>query len=132
MTRDQILEALAHPPAPAFGGRAVDDHAERIDGLGIDEDAHLDEIAVAIADLVIVEARIAAADRFEPIVEIEHDFVERQFVRHLRAAADIGEILLDTAALLAQLEDRAEIYVGAMDHRFDPSTEEHTSELQSL
>src|SRR3546814_6077358 len=34
MTRDQILEALAHPPAPAFGGRAVDDHAERIDGLG--------------------------------------------------------------------------------------------------
>src|SRR3546814_17062214 len=50
MTRDQILEALAHPPAPAFGGRAVDDHAERIDGLGIDEDAHLDEIAVAIAE----------------------------------------------------------------------------------
>src|SRR3546814_4255642 len=104
--------------------------------LGIDEDAHLDEIAVAIADLVIVEARIAAADRFEPIVEIEHDFVERQFVRHLRAAADIGEILLDTAAILAQLEGRAEIFVGAIDHRFDPRfgdrSEEHTSELQSL
>src|SRR3546814_5218702 len=78
MARDQIREALEHPPAPAFGGRAVDDHAERIDGLGIDEDAHLDEIAVAIADLVIVEARIAAADRFEPIVEIEHDFVRSE------------------------------------------------------
>src|SRR3546814_20907254 len=62
MTRDQILEALAHPPAPAFGGRAVEDHAERIDGLGFDEDAHLVEIAVAIADLVIVKAHIATAE----------------------------------------------------------------------
>ena len=51
--------------------------------------------------------------RFQPVVEIEHHFVERQFVGHLRAAADIGQVLLDAAAVLAQLQDRAEIFVGA-------------------
>ena len=34
--------------------------------------------------------------------------------------ADIGEVLLDAAAVLAQLEDRAEIFVGDVDGRLDP------------
>jgi hypothetical protein len=36
---------------------------QRIDRFVVDEDAHLDEVALAVADLVIVEAGIAAADR---------------------------------------------------------------------
>src|SRR5690606_17991295 len=63
VTRDEILEALAHMPAPRFRSGAMDDHAQRVDRLVVDEDRHLDEIPLAIADLVIIEARIAAADR---------------------------------------------------------------------
>jgi len=77
----------------------VDDHRQRIDRLVVDEDAHLDEIAGAVTDLVIVERCITAADALQPVVKVEHHLVERQFVGDLRAAADIGQILLDAAAL---------------------------------
>src|SRR3546814_3616638 len=81
---------------------------------------------------MIVERRIAAADALQPVIEIEHDLVERQLIGDLRAAADISEVLLHPAAVLAQLQDRAEIVVGHVNHRLDPRSEEHTSELQSL
>ncbi len=62
-----------------------------------------------MADLVIVEAGIAAADRFQAVVEVEHDFVQRQLVAELgagvAAGADVGQVLLDAAAVLAELED---------------------------
>ena len=83
----------------------MDDHAQRVDRLVVDQDAHLDQIAFAQADLFVVEAGIAAADAFQAVVEIEHHFVERQFVADLRAAAHIGQAGLDAAAVLAQLED---------------------------
>src|SRR3546814_18924455 len=63
---------------------------------------------------------IAAADALQPVIEIEHDLVERQHIGDLRAAADISEVLLHPAAVLAQLQDRAEIVVGHVNHRLDP------------
>jgi hypothetical protein len=117
---DEVLQALAHAAAAGLGAGAVDDHAERVDRLAVDQDAHLDEVALAVADLVIVEAGIAAADRFQPVVEVEHHFVQRQLVGELGAAGDIGQVLLNAAAVLAELEDRAEIVVGDIDGRLDP------------
>src|SRR5438309_2617673 len=72
VARDQLLQALAHAAAPRLGGAAVDDHAQGVDRLLVDEDAHLDEVALAIADLLIIEARIALRNAFQPVVEIEH------------------------------------------------------------
>jgi len=43
--RDQLFQLFAHYPATAFRAAAVDDHRESIDGLGIDEYRHLNEIA---------------------------------------------------------------------------------------
>src|SRR3546814_8771465 len=43
-----------------------------------------------------------------------------QLIGDLRAAADISEVLLHPAAVLAQLQDRAEIVVGHVNHRLDP------------
>src|SRR5688572_17381534 len=120
MARDEVLEALAELAAAGLGGDAVDDHRERVDRLAVDQDVHLDEVALAVADLVIVEARIAAADRLQPVVEVEHHLVQRQLVGELGAAGDVGEVLLDAAAVLAELEDRAEIFVGDVDGRLDP------------
>ena len=53
-----------HAAAAGFGVAAVDDHAERVDRLLVDQDAHLDEVARAVADLVIVEAGIALGCHF--------------------------------------------------------------------
>jgi hypothetical protein len=98
----------------------VHDHRKRIDRLVVDQDAHLDEIALAQADLLIVEAGIAAADRLQPIIEIEHHLVQRQLVIHLRAPAHIGEAGLDAAPVLTQLQDAAQIFVGRVDGGLDP------------
>src|SRR6185312_16028241 len=116
---DEVFQALAHAAAAGLGVGSVDDHAQRIDRLVVDEDAHLDEVALAVADLVIVEARIAAADRFQAVVEVEHNFVQRKLVAEhgagVASGADIGQVLLDAAAVLAELEHASEIFVGNVD-----------------
>ncbi len=120
MARDQLLQLLAHGAAAAFGARAVDDHGQRIHRIAIDQDRHLDEIAFLIILDVIIEAGIAAAHRFQPVVEIEHHFVERQLVDHHGARAGIGEFDLAAAAVLAELQHRAQIFVGHEDGGLDP------------
>src|SRR3546814_7316752 len=72
MAGDEFLHPFAHVPPARLGSAGVDDHRQRIDILAVDEDRHLDEIALAVADLVIIEAGVAPADRFQPVVEIEH------------------------------------------------------------
>ena len=120
MAWDQFLQPLAHAAPARLGGAAVDDHRQRVDRFLVDQNRHLHEVALAIADLVIIEAGIALRQRLQSIVEIEHDLVERQFIGRLRAAADIGQVLLDTAPVLAQLQDAAQIFVGDIDGRLDP------------
>ena len=56
MARDQVFQPLAHAAPARLRGAAVDDHAQRVDRLAVDEDAHLDKVALAVADLVIIEA----------------------------------------------------------------------------
>jgi hypothetical protein len=56
MAGDEVLEALAELAAPGLGGGAVDDHAEGVDRLAAGQAVHPDEVAVAVADLVIFEA----------------------------------------------------------------------------
>jgi hypothetical protein len=43
----------------------VHQHGQRVDGLGVDEDAELDEVALAIVGELVVEAGIALADRLQ-------------------------------------------------------------------
>jgi hypothetical protein len=73
-----------------------------------------------VADLVVVEAGIAARDRLQPVVKVEHHLVQGQLVGELGAPGDVGQILLDAAAVLAELQDRPEIFVGHIDGRLDP------------
>ena len=119
LNRCRGIRSLSRSQAAGLGGDAVDDR-QRVDRLAVDQDVHLDEVALAVADLVIVEAGIAAADRLQPVVEVEHHLIEGQLVGELGAAGDVGEVLLDAAAVLAELEDRAEIFVGDVDGRLDP------------
>ena len=98
----------------------MDEHGERVDRLGVDQDAHLHEIAVAIVGDLIVEGGVALRDRLQPVIEIEHHLVQRQIVDHHGALADIVEIDLHAAPVLTELQDRAEIVVGRQDRRPDP------------
>src|SRR6185437_14589379 len=99
---------------------AIDDDGERIDWIAIDEDRHLHEVAFLIALDVIVEAGIAAGNRFQAVVEIEYHFVERQLVDQHRARAGIGEFDLATTAVFAKLKHRTQIFVGYENGGFDP------------
>ena len=71
MPRDQVFQALAHAAASCLRGAAVDDHAQRVDRVAVDEDAHLDKVALAVADLVVIERRITSAYALQPVVEVE-------------------------------------------------------------
>src|SRR3954453_1781903 len=57
VARDEVLQPLAHAAAARLRGAAVDDHAQRVDRLFVDQDAHLDEVALAVAELLVIEAR---------------------------------------------------------------------------
>ena len=120
LPRDQVLQSLAQGAAAPLGLLAVDDDRERVDRLAVDEDVHQHEVALAVVVDLVVEAGIAAADRFQPVVEIEDDLVQRQAIDQHRPVAGIGQIDLLAAALFAQRQDRPEIGVGDEDRRLDP------------
>ena len=107
MAGDEVFHPFAHVAAAGFGGAAVDDHGEGVHGLHVDHDRHFHQVAFAVADLVVIEAGIAAGDGFQAIVEIEHDFVEWKFIDDLGAAAHVRQVFLDAAAILAEFQDTA-------------------------
>jgi hypothetical protein len=95
----------------------VHDHRERIDRIAVHEDVELDERRLPVAGHVIVERRVAARNGLQAIVEVQHDFVERQLVRDEHAVlGDVLQALLDAALLLAQLENAADVLVRRQHH----------------
>ena len=55
----------------------------------------------------------------QPVVEVEDHLVEREVVDHHGAGAGVGEVELDAAAVLAELQHVAEVLVGDEDGRLD-------------
>ena len=110
---DQIAAALV-------GLIAVADQRQRVHRLAADQHVQLHQIGFAIARQVIVERRVAARNALQPVVEIEHDFVERHLVgEHDARRREILEIFLHAALFLAQLQDAADRFLGRDDHGGD-------------
>ena len=87
---------------------AVHQHGERVDGLAVDQDVHLHQIALAVELHVVVEAGVALRNGFQAVVEIQYHFVERQLVdQHHTVLADVFQLLLDATAVFAELEQTA-------------------------
>ena len=61
--------------SPVLGLGPVDDHGECVDGFAVHQDRDLDQIALFVVLHLIIEAGVAARNRFEAIVEIEDDLV---------------------------------------------------------
>ena len=100
---DDRVKAVVLDMRTFLGAGAVHHSAERIHRFVVNQNRHLDQRILTVADHLIVERGIAAADALQPVIEIEHHLVERQFIGDLRAAAHVSEVGLDAAPVLTQL-----------------------------
>ena len=77
--------------------------------LAVDQDVELDEVALAVADEVVVEGAVALGDRLQPVVEVEDHLGQRAARRSMstRSAVRYSIFLLLAAAVLAELHDGA-------------------------
>src|SRR5271168_2658363 len=90
----------------------MDDDRERVDRFAGDQNVELDHGRLPSAGQLIVKRSIAARDGLEPIVEIENDFVQRQFIReHDARGGYIFKVELAAALLFDELEDSADVFL---------------------
>ena len=100
---------------------------QRIHRIAADQDIHLHHRRNPVPVHVVIERSIAARDDLQPVVEIQHDLVQRKFVgQHHARLGDVLEVHLAPALVFHQLQDPADIlFVGQdlrQDHRlFDRS-----------
>ena len=120
VARDKLFEAFAHLASAAFRIIAVNQHRERINGIAIDEDRHFHKVAFAQAYGLIIKTCIAFRDRFQPVIKIKHNFIERQFIFHHGAPINIGQIGLNPATILAEFQYPAQMLIRCHNRRFDP------------
>ena len=112
MAGDEFLQLLAHCAAPGLGPVAMNHHRERVDGLLVDEDLHLDKVVHLMARKLIVKARIPFRDRLQAVMEVEDDFIQRQIIGHHGAGTRVAELFLNATAVMAKLQYVAKIIVG--------------------
>ena len=85
---------------------------QRVHRLAADQHVELHEIGFAIAGKVVIERSVAARNALQPVVEIEHDFVERHFVgEHDARGREVFEFLLHAALFLAQRQHAADRFL---------------------
>src|SRR5512142_941168 len=76
LARDHLLQLLGDLAPPVVRLVLVNDDAEGVDRFAIQQDVELDELARAVAQELVIDRRIAAANRLQLVVEIENDFGE--------------------------------------------------------
>jgi hypothetical protein len=116
LARDQLAHALDQNLAALVGEVAMDDHRKRVHRLARDQHVQPHHRRDAISGQMVIERRVAARRALQPVVEIEHDLVQRQLVESAsRARADVFELLLHAALLFEQRQNAAQILL-ARDH----------------
>ena len=78
--RDDFDEFFADGAAFAFSFGAVDEAGEGIDRLFIDADLKFDDVAFLIAIEFVIKRAVAACDRFEFVIEVGDDLIQRKAV----------------------------------------------------
>ena len=97
----------------------MDHGRERIHRLVIHQNRHFHEVILAVASHLIVKGRIAFGHRFQTVIEVKDHLIQRQIIDHHGAGARVGEVFLDAATVLAQLQHVAEVVIGHKNCRFD-------------
>src|SRR5215510_783587 len=110
LARNHLLQFLGDLAAPLVRLVGVDDHAEGVDRLAVQKDIEFDELARAVAQELVVERCIAAADRLQLVVEVENDFGERELEGELDArGVDVVHPLVHAAPFLPQLHHPTDV-----------------------
>src|SRR5688572_15283087 len=103
---NQVLELLGDLASPFIRFISVNDDAESVDRLAVQQHIELHEFPGAIGKELIVERRIAARNRLQLVVEIEDDFRQRKLEMKFDARrVQVMHPLVDAATLLAELHD---------------------------
>ncbi|SKU54716.1 Uncharacterised protein [Mycobacteroides abscessus subsp. abscessus] len=63
----------------------MDDGAERVDRLSLQQDVDLDQIGLLLAGLLVIQAGVAARARLQRVKEVEDDLAQRHRVAQLDA-----------------------------------------------
>src|SRR5271156_1826420 len=120
LARYQLAHLFAKRPAPFVSLVAMHDYRKRVYHLAIDPNIQFNQRPCPEVQKLVVQRGVSAAHRFQPIVKVEDDFGERQFVVQDDALlAEEAQIALDAPAVLAQLHRGAEVLLGHVDRRED-------------
>ena len=96
----------------------MDDRAERIHRLAVQQDVNLHQVRHLGSVLLIVEGGITLRPRLEDIEEIEDDLGQGQLVVQFNAVlGQVVQTLLDAAPHLAKLHDRSDVFSRGQDRR---------------
>ena len=61
------------------------DRAERVNGLTLQQDVHLDQCGLLLAGFLVVQTGVAAGARLQRVEEVEDDLAQRHGVAQLDA-----------------------------------------------
>ena len=87
----------------------MNNDGQRVHFFAVEQDVHLHHVRGAELFELIVHRRIATADRFELIKEVEHDFTQGHVVGQHDLATVVGHVELHTTLLIGQCHDRPHI-----------------------
>jgi hypothetical protein len=105
---DFFLQPHQQLAAALLGVVAVDDHAQRIDAVAVDEDVQLHQIAGGSRSGRNPSCR-SRGWRFEAVVEIVNHLGQRHLVNQDHAGrADVFGLLVNAAPVFAELHQRAD------------------------
>src|SRR5665213_3504171 len=93
---------------------------KRIDGIAIEQNIELHEIAPAVLQKFVIEGSVTARDRFQLIVEIENNFGKRKFVMNVGARrVDVRGRFVNAAPVVGKLHNRANVIAWRDNLRLD-------------
>src|SRR5579862_6416518 len=99
--------------------RPMDHHRQRIDALAVDQDVELYDVGRAKLLEFVIERRVAARDRFQPVEKVHHHFGHRQLVGEQHLSTHVLHVLLHAAPLGAKREHGPDIILRHQNRRGD-------------
>ncbi len=103
-----------------MGTVLVDDGAERVHRIAVQQDVHLDQVCRLLTAGLVVEARVPLGAALQLVEEVVDDLSQRQRVPQLDPVhREVVHPLQGPPPPLTQLHDRPDIVVGGQDRGLD-------------
>ena len=120
LARDELLEFVGHLLAVVVGLVLVNDRAEGVDGIAVQENVDTDQRVLGVAVLLVIERGVTLRATLQLVEEVDDDFGERQPVVQLDALGrEILHLRHLAATGLAEIHDRARVVGGREDARLE-------------